>query len=386
MSTPPSLRSDEWPHPEKRPARLGIIGGGDIAHRVYLPALKRVPDANIVAICDRDESRAIGLLESVRSSWPEAKIVKSIEALRTEAGVDAVYNLTPAVVHHSVTKAALEAGLHVFSEKPLGFSVEEASELIALAAHRRLLLQCAPGNTASPRFKWVSDLIRLGEIGTPHLVTAQFANLGPATWAPYIGDPRAFYEVGPVFDEGIYALHFMTGLLGSVTKVQAVGNIAIPERITRTKGSNGLKFSLTKPDQMLILMTFQGGQIGQLLSSFAVCGTHAPGLEIHGTKGSLSLPYVDSSIRGGQICYAPVDSESPPQWHEINPPPPENEVVSKNVIGIGAEHFVACLNGRSQSLLSAEHARHIVEIIMAAEQSASTGASIAVNTTFNLPV
>jgi predicted dehydrogenase len=386
MSTSLRASSGRWLPPTEHPVRLGIVGGGDIAHRVYLPVLKRVPDANIVAVFDKDERRAKDLLESVKETWPNATIVNSISALRSEAGVDAIYNLTPALVHYVVSKEALELGLHVFSEKPLGFSVEEASELIDIAGRRELLLQCAPGNTASPRFKWISDLIRSGVIGTPHLVTAQFTNLGPATWAPYIGDPRAFYEVGPVFDEGVYALHLMTGLLGPVATVQAISSIAIPQRVTRTKGSAGVEFSLTKPDQVLMLLAFQNGAIGQLLSSFAVCGSFSPGLEIHGVRGSISLPVVDSAILGGQICYPSVDSESPPGWQELVPPILESAAISKNVIGAGAAHFVDCLNHGVKSLLSAEQGRHIVEIVKAAENSSSTGEAVRLVTTFDLPL
>jgi predicted dehydrogenase len=366
--------------------RLGIIGAGDIANRTYVSLLKRVGDADVVAVYDQDPIRAAQLLETLLERWPQAKVVNSIDELRTEAQVDAVFNLTPAAVHHVVTRTALEAGLHVYSEKPLAPSVRDASELIALADANGLLLQCAPGNVASPRFSWVSEIIRSGQIGKPHLITGQMANMGPATWAPYRHDPRPFYDVGPLVDQGIYGLHWMTGLLGPAISVQAVVRTAIPERVTRTMGSTGVPFTFTKADQMLINLTFAEAH-GHLFSSFAVAGTRVPHLEIHGSSGSLSLLDVDlESSRGtALICSLPVDSGAPPEWREIEQPSDPDLIATTDVIQDGAEHFVACLNGRAQPVLSAEHARHVVEIIDCVDESASTGTSIPLSTTFELP-
>jgi predicted dehydrogenase len=353
----------------RRPARLGIIGGGDIAHRAYVPLLKRVSDANVDSLSER---------------WTAVKAVSSIDELRAETDVDAVYNLTPAVVHDEVTKLALHAGLHVFSEKPLAPSVERASELIELAEKDRRLLLCAPGNAASPRFKWVSDLIRSGEIKEPHLVTAQIANMGPATWAVYKSDPRTFYDVGPLVDMGIYALHWMTGLLGPATQVQAVASTALPDRVARTLASDGVPFSIAKPDQMLIHLTFANA-LGQLFASFAAAGTRAPSLEIHGADTSFSLQDLESSWGGALICSPSSDGASPPDWREIEPPASEQSTPTKTVIQDGAEHFVACVNGRARPLLTAEHARHAAEIIAAVDESAATGASVPLTTTFQPP-
>jgi predicted dehydrogenase len=372
--------------PSAQPALLGIIGGGDIAHRTYVPLLKRIADANVVAVFDRDESRAAELVRSLRERWPEARAVESLAKLRSEASVDAVFNLTPAVAHYEVTKMALEAGLDVYSEKPMAASVEDASELIELAQRSGRLLLCAPGNLASPRFTFVADLIHSGRIGTPHLAVAQIANLGPATWGEYIGDPRPFYEVGPLVDQGVYGLHFMTGLLGPATKVQAIASTALPDRVTRTKGSNGVTFSLTKPDQMLIHLTFAGA-VGHFLTSFAVSGTRAPGFEIHCTAGSLVFDDHEASCRSVFVCGQPDDADAePPQWQEIEQPRESPVVDTVNVIEDGAEHFVACLNGRAEPILRPEHARHIVDIIAAVDESVSTGAAVPLRTTFTAPL
>jgi predicted dehydrogenase len=370
---------------ERQPARLGIVGGGDIANRTYVPLLKRVPDADIVGVYDRSASRAMELVESLRERWPDVKAVNSVEALRTEVQADGIYNLTPAFVHHEVTRAALEAGLHVYSEKPLAPSVSEASALIELAKQKGLLLQSAPGVVASPRFKWLSNLIDSGDIGTPHLVTAQLASLGPARWAPYTSDPRPFYDVGPLVDEGVYAIHWLTGLLGPATKVQAMGSIAIPERVTRTLASSGVAFTVKSPDQILIHLTFAAA-LGQLLSSFAVVGTRAPSLEIHTATASLSLEDFESSWGSAMLFEEPADGDDPAQeWREVGPDPEPQAAATANVIEDGAEHFVAALNKRTQPLLSAEHARHMVEIIAAVNESVESGDSVALNTTFELP-
>ena len=114
-----------------RRVRVGIVGGGDVAHRWYLPALASIAEqVEVVAVCDRDagvSQRAVG---AVRAWSPDASPFTDLEVMLAEADLDAVYNLTPAPLHAEVTLASLVAGVHVFSEKPLAGSVAAADELI----------------------------------------------------------------------------------------------------------------------------------------------------------------------------------------------------------------------------------------------------------------
>ena len=127
---------------------------------------------------------------------------------------------------------SLRAGKHVFSEKPLAANLADAQATIDLACERGLTLLCAPAVMATNRFRWLKAQLDSGWLGRPTLAVGQMANMGPAAWRDYKGDPAVFYgpEVGPALDTGVYILHAITGLLGPARRVEAFGGISIPQR------------------------------------------------------------------------------------------------------------------------------------------------------------
>ena len=215
----------------------------------------------------------------------------SLDALLNHPGLNAAVNLTPAPLHCEVTTALLNAGLSVFSEKPLAGTVDDGQELIALAKRKGKLLLCAPAVMATNRMRWLKRVIAAGKIGTPTLAVAQMANMGPSGWRQYTGDPAVFYTagVGPLIDTGVYVLHAITGLLGPVKRVQAFGGIVIPKRTVLIERLLGQEIEVGTNDQMLIHLDFGNNVFAQILSSFAVPRTKMPALELHGTGGTVSF-------------------------------------------------------------------------------------------------
>ena len=196
--------------------RLGIVGCGDVAFRTYFPGLKPLLDNGEVqvAVCfDPISERA----ERAAALFPGAKAATSLDEAVAFPDLTAALNLTPAPFHRDTTAAMLAGGLNVFSEKPLAATVEDGQKLIAYAASVQRTLMCAPAILVTNRFRWISGLVRDGEIGQPKLAVAQMANMGPAAWRDYTGDPRVFYGpgVGPMIDTGVYVLHAITGAAGS---------------------------------------------------------------------------------------------------------------------------------------------------------------------------
>src|SRR4051794_25542619 len=274
MATP---RDDE-------PIRIAIIGCGDVARRRYLPALATLGRrVEVVGLVDRSTDAAEGAAAIARQTWAAARPCADIA--EAAAGVDAVVNLTPAPLHAAVTEAALALGLHVYSEKPIAGTLEDADRLIATARDRGRLLLCAPGEAVSRRGRWLAEIVASGRLGRLTLAVAHHADSGPATWREYTGDPTVFYGpgVGPVFDHGIYRLHLMTTLLGPVRRVQAMGAISAPTRPVLAGPLAGRTIAVTAPDHVLINLEFVNGALGQLLASFGTASTQAPWLELHFT-------------------------------------------------------------------------------------------------------
>ena len=205
--------------------------------------------------------------------------------------LDAVFNLTPAPAHGPVTRSALEAGLHVYSEKPIASSLVEADELIELASERGRHLLGAPAVAVTRRFRWLAEIVASDRFGRLTLAVTHHADPGPAAWREYTGDPTVFYSsgVGPLVDHGIYRLHGLTMLMGAVRRVQAMGSIGIPTRVVRGGPLTGRTIDVTMPDHMLINLEFGSGAIGQLLASFGTPSTQAPWLELHFERATISF-------------------------------------------------------------------------------------------------
>jgi predicted dehydrogenase len=364
--------------------RLAVVGCGDVARRRYLPTLAEMADrVDLRACCDPDRRAAERAARLVEGAWPDNRAFARLDDVFRDIELDAVVNLTPAPVHAEVTEACLQAGLHVYSEKPLASTIAGADRLIGLAKDNEILLLCAPGVAVTKRIRWLVDIVASGRLGQPTLAVAQHADTGPATWREYTGDPSVFYGpgVGPVFDHGVYRLHAMTTVLGPVRRVQAMGTIAVPRRLVRAGPLAGRTIDVRTPDHVLINLEFANGALGQLLASFAAPATQAPWLELHCTNGTVSFPGESSDPDAPVDIY--LDDDSPlglEGWTRgLHPPPPGKE---PGVVEAGIAHFVGCLFGEERPVLTAEHARHVLDVILKAYDSIRDGQSHATETTF----
>jgi predicted dehydrogenase len=296
-------------------------------------------------------------------------------------GLDGVVNLTPAPLHGAVNRAILEAGIACYSEKPIAATVAEADALIELAAARGVPLLCAPGSAATTRIRWLRDLAVSGTLGRPTLAVAHHADPGPAAWREYTGDPTPFYRqgVGPVFDHGVYRLHEMTTVLGPVRRVQAMGGLAIPHRRVRGGPLTGRTIEVTTPDHMLINLAFASGALGQLLASFGTPETLAPWLELHLTGGTVSFGGKSWEPDAPVSIYTDDESDAATEAWAMDVDPPRDRF---GVVETGVRHFVGCLRGEEAPVLTAEHARHVLEVILAAYASLEDGGTRDLATTF----
>lgn len=382
--------------------RVAIVGPGDVFYRSYLPPLVALADrAEIVGCCSRTMRSAQLAAEAVRGWSPDALAFDDLDRMLESTHPDAVFNLTPGPAHAEVTAACLEAGAHVFSEKPLASTLADADRLIELARSRDRLLLCATASASTRVVRWLREVIDSGGLGRPTLAVGQIGNTGPAEWREYTGDASVFYHpgVGPVFDVGIYRLHEMTALLGPVRRVQAMGAISIPERSILAGTRAGETTNVTTPDHVLVNLEFAGGALGQLLATFAMPATQSPWLEVHLTEGTISMtgdpfaadgpasvfarPAAVAATAVAAAAAAPFAAPLVEGWnHGLTPPTQPDRFP---LVGHGVEHFLACLAGEESPILTAEHARHVLEIILLAYDSIADGCARELRTTFYAP-
>jgi len=262
--------------------RVGIIGAGSIAEP-YIKGLKAHSAFKVIAVSSASGRSAIDLASK-----------HGLEAVATEAmlkrpDIDYVLNLTPASQHFDLNRRALLAGKHVYSEKPLAGSRLEARELIEIAAHRGVLLACAPATFLGPVWQSALEIIESGQLGRVVSGNATLVYPGPDL---FHHNPEHLFEPlsGPLFDMGVYHLSTLVHLLGPVCDVQAMASTLNTERSIKAGPRTGQFFRVNCATQIIALLRFSAGPLGTLTFSFDGFGSQNPGVEIIGERASLALP------------------------------------------------------------------------------------------------
>src|SRR5947209_13221957 len=151
------------------PLKVGIVGCGDIAIKNYLPGTKALAGTvDIVATCDTRSERAQRAAEEF--GHPECRAYDNLEALLSDPQVEGVQVLTPWPFHYALALQALQGGKHVYVQKPMCQTLEEANRLVEEANQRGLVLAAAPPNMISPTMQRIRTLVREGVIGKVGLV------------------------------------------------------------------------------------------------------------------------------------------------------------------------------------------------------------------------
>jgi predicted dehydrogenase len=348
------------------PLGLGIVGTGNIAGGYALDVLTH-PEIRLVAVTDLERERA-----SAFAAEYGVRAHETIDDLLADEAVDIVVNLTVHHAHFEVTKRALEAGRHVYSEKPLALRAAEAAELMALARDRGVRLGCSPSTFLGEAQQTAAALIRGGRLGQVRVVYADASWGRIESWHPA---PAPFYDVGALVDVGVYPLTLVTTIIGPARSVRASAWYLWPERTT----IDGTPFRIGSPDFILVALELEGGTIVRLTASFYV-GRPArrPGsLEFHGDDASLSLgsfQEFDAPVELGSFGgdYATVTPVRPPfrgtAWAR------------------GVAEMAAAIAEQRPHRASAEQAAHVVDILEAAATSiAGDGRPVAVSSTFSQP-
>jgi predicted dehydrogenase len=349
-------------------SKLGValVGCGEIS-RKYVSTLLPAEQVELVGAFDILPERTQQAAESF-----EGKAYDSMDALLADDAVDAVVNITIEREHAAVTRRCLEAGKHVYSEKPLALRYDEATGLLDLAAEKGVRLAAAPITILGEAEQTAWKLIREGRLGDVRFVYVDMNWGRIESWHP---TPAPFYQVGPLLNVGIYALTTLTTIFGPVRRVTGFGRVAYPDRRTR----DGEPFAVTAPDLFIAIVELANGTIGRLTTNFYVSFNSAKqrGAEFHGDLGSLYVfnPWLDFN---STVEFAP-----PGQPYEPVPlvgTPYEGFEISRGVIDLAG----AIAEGRPHRA-SAEQAAHLVEVFDALTTSSEEGRAVEVTSEFPVP-
>jgi len=363
-----SLEGFALTKPDKK-TRVAVIGCGSVSG-VYLPHLSKAPFVELVSVCDIIPERAKkrGTEFNVANQYPH------IDQQLAGPAFDLLVVLTDMQEHGRLNKIALNAGKHVWSEKPMANTYKDGKALLDFAKSKKLRIWGAPAVVNSPQFAFMSKAIQEGKLGKVSCAHAHYGHTGP-TWSAF------FYEKGggSLPDLGVYNIATLTGLLGPAQSVVAMTSIVTPERTVDNKG----KIKVEAEDNAMLLMDHGNGVISHVQSGFNYfdpyghegTGQEKPTIQVWGTHGNMAMAGYDWAPHG--VDMATHDNEKTQRFV----PDPETYVWQE-----GASKISEALVKGTEPLINVEHALHVLEVIEATRESGTTGRRVMLQSKFKWPV
>jgi len=346
---------------------VGVIGCGNISE-IYLLNARRFRDIHAVACADVDSEAA------KRQAGRHGIDAASVPELLRREDVDIVLNLTSPEAHASVSLAALEAGKHVYGEKPLAIALAVGS---------------APDTVLGAGYQTARREIDSGSIGRPLTGLAAVQSHGMEHWHP---NPAFFFRMGagPVFDMGPYYLSALVQLIGPVASVQAVGQFGFAQRVVTTPGSRfqGQSIRVETLTSVQALLEFASGAQVTFLASWDVWRHGVPPMELHGETASLRLP--DPNWFGGRVLIASGRAD----WRAISSRGeplaranwPREKPVHANHRGFGLAEMARAIIEKRPHRASAEVALHVLAVMAGILEAASERRRIVITPGCERPV
>ncbi|MDQ0914818.1 Gfo/Idh/MocA family protein [Paenibacillus sp. V4I5] len=316
--------------------KIGLVGAGTMGnthHRAY----RQLTDVTIEAVCDVDAEKA----QKIAGGW-NADIYSSLEDLLKNANIDAVDICLPTDLHREAVELAAAYGKHVFCEKPIALTVDDATAMIEACKKADVTLMVGHVVRFFPEYRSARELLQSERLGKPGVVRTIRSGAFPK-WSTWFGDYAR--SGGPIIDLAIHDIDYLRWCFGPVRRV-----------FSRTLGGKHEKF-----DHSLTLIRFESGVMAHVEASWAY-PQGAPfqtSLEIAGTKGMVQYDRDKSNsvVQFSATTAAAGVPDSP---------------LAKSPYALELEHFVHCVKNKEVPLTSGEEALESLKIGLAALHSAQS--------------
>lgn len=380
--------------------RVGLIGCGSLSQIGILPHLAEA-DARehieLVAVCDTVAARA----EETAQAYGVPHALTNPDALIARDDIDLVLVITPIGFHHALAIRALQAGKHVYVQKTMTTTYDEAKELIDTARERGLVLVAAPGQMLAPAMVTMRSLVVSGALGDVYWAWGSTGGWQHHLEANRQGDdarssadPSWYYSAagGPLRDVTVYVLHSLTGILGPARRVTAMSGIRTAEHRWRD-----MVIPVEIDDNTLLTLDFGDAIFAVLGGHSAVTGRLVQwgGLGIYGSLGAVEAQEVEplsghpeSLIIRGHVDLPELKVTGPDEYRVTTRLPHVTErhaAIPEPHVYADIMHCVDCIRSGNPPVASGEHAAHVVEIIEKAYLAAGTGQTQDLTSTFRLP-
>ncbi len=347
--------------------KVAIIGCGNISD-IYLQNCAAF-GLEVAACADMDMARAQA--KSQKFNIP----ARTVAEVLADPAIEIIVNLTPPAAHAEISRAALNAGKHVYSEKPLATTRADGAGLIALAQQKNLRIGCAPDTFLGGGLQTCRQLIDDGVIGDPVAAVAFMTGHGMEMWHP---NPDFFYQpgAGPMFDMGPYYLTALINLLGPVRRLTGSARISFPERLITSQPLAGTKIKVNTPTHVAGVLDFVSGPVATLIMSFDIWAANLPRIEIYGSLGSLSVP--DPNTFGGPVRVRLADEK---EWREV----PLTHGFTDNSRGLGVTDLARALRAGNAHRANGDLAFHVLDLMQAFGEASQTGRHIEIQSRCERP-
>lgn len=336
---------------------IGVAGCGNVSH-MYLPVLARIPDVDVVAVADVDTERA----QAVVDKYDLGRAVTPDELLADPA-VEIVLNLTPIKFHVEVSKAALAAGKHVYSEKSLATTLAEALDLTADARDRGLALGCAPDTLLGTGFSVGAEALASGAVGRVLSMSAVMLRGAMSRASFYTETSTPFFDMAP------YYLSALVTLGGPVTRVSGTTRSLAPGE-QPTEPAAGAAIAISG------VLDFASGATSDI--SLVWGSDHrreVAVLNVYGSDGVLAMPNPNNF---GDPAFTRRHGEE--TWTEL-PGSRQPDSWPHNLRGLGVGEMARAIRAGQAPRAGGDLACHVVEIIAGLVRSAETGHAVEMTTT-----
>jgi predicted dehydrogenase len=358
---------------------VGIIGCGNISS-AYFKLIPLYKNLKVIACTDIN-------MEAAKARGEESGVeAQEIDALLANPAIDVVVNLTIPEAHYPVSKRALEAGKHVYSEKPFVLTIEQGEDLRKLADAKGLRVGSAPDTYLGGAHQFARNLIDSGTVGKIMSGTAHVLGPGMEMWHP---NPDFFFQPGggPILDMGPYYVNNLVNLIGPVKRVVALANKAKEERIISNGPRTDEKVPVLVATNVHAVLEFESGAQIALMASWDVWAHRHQNMELYGTDGAIFVP--DPNFFGGKVEVAGMDREPKEQEVWDHPFTKQNYEftwgVQANYRGAGlADMMVGVETGRDHRC-SLDRSLHTIDVLTSILRSAEEGRAIDIATTCTQP-
>lgn len=333
-----------------------MINVGVVGYGYWGPNLVRnfvaSPDANVVTVCDRDANR----LQKVQALYPAINVTTSAEEMIADPNIDAIIVATPVDAHFPIAMAALKAGKHVFVEKPITSTADQARQLVEEAARRNLVLHVDHTFVYTGAVRKMHELIRTDAFGQVRYYDSTRVNLGLFQ-----------HDVNVLWDLAVHDLSIMAYVLGQTpVAVSATGHTHMPGQpeyaafLTVFFGGDTIAhINVNWLSPVKVRRTLVGGD-----KQMIVYDDNEPSEKIRLYDKGINVTETPEDVRKLLISYRTGDLWIP-------------KLQELEALAVEAAHFCACIRGEEKSLTGGEAGLELVQILEAANRSmANRGAPV----------